>query len=264
VRLVRFLPAAAIVLAACDQSTDPTTNLVSDSTIAADVAASAGDAIASALETMAGNEASMSLPGSNVRDGGAALTTNSLNITRSRTCYDAMGAELAGCSPLSAVRRIVTSASVDGTRSGTHTKQNGVTVTWSGAVHRASSDTVVRHFTGDTETSRTHTGVGAGHDTSTFSDGNVSRFFAEATADSVKGLTWNIPRANNPFPVAGSIIRVDSVHVIATRGGETRERKVVWTVRVDFPADAQGNVALHINELTCNLNLVTRVVSNCQ
>lgn len=263
-RLVSFVPVATLLLAACDQSTNPTTNLVADSTIAADVAASAGDAIAASLETMAGHEVAMALPGSAIRDGRAALTTNSFNVTRSRTCYDVDGVEVSGCTPLSSVRKVVTSVTVDGTRSGSHTKENGTTVTWTGAVHRAGSDTVVRNYDGDTEVSRTHTGIGVGHDTSTFSDGNVSRFFAENAVDSVKALTWNVPRANNPFPVSGSIVRVDSVHVVATRGTETRERKVVWTIRVDFPADAQGNVVLHVNDKTCNLNLVTRVVSNCQ
>jgi hypothetical protein len=33
---------------------------------------------------------------------------------------------------------------------------------------------------------------------------------------------------------------------------------------VDYPADAQGNVVLHINDKTCNLNLTTHAVTNCQ
>jgi hypothetical protein len=33
---------------------------------------------------------------------------------------------------------------------------------------------------------------------------------------------------------------------------------------VDFPADAQGNVVLHVNDKTCNLNLVTHTVTGCQ
>lgn len=264
-RLVHIIPLAALALAACDGTTTPAANLVSDSTIAADVAASAGDAIASSLETMAGNAVSLALPGSSMSSGLAAqMHPGTLTVNRTHVCYDAAGAEVAGCSPHSAVRRIVTSVTVDGSRSGTHTRDNGVVVNFSGAVHRAASDTLVRNFTGDTEVSRTHTGVGAGHDTSTFSDGTVSRFVAEASADSVKGVTWNVPRSSNPFPVAGSIVRVDSLHVIATRGSETRERKVVWVIRVDFPADAQGNVVLRVNDRTCNLNLVTRVVSNCQ
>jgi hypothetical protein len=265
VRLIRFIPLAACALAACDDSTTPLANLVADSTITADVATSAGDAIAASLETMAGHEISMALPGSNLSSGLAAvMNTNTLQVNRSRTCYDGTGAVVAGCSPLSSVRKIVTTVSVDGARTGSHTRDDGVTVNWAGAVHRAGSDTLFRNFTGATETSRTHIGVGMGHDTSTFSDGTVTRVFSEATRDSVKSLTWNLPRSANPFPVAGSIVRVDTVHVVATKGADTRERTVVWVISVDFPADAQGNVVLHVNEKTCNLNLVTRIVSNCQ
>ena len=54
------------------------------------------------------------------------------------------------------------------------------------------------------------------------------------------------------------------VRSIELMHGMTREREAVWTIRVSFPADAQGNVVLQVNDKTCNLNLVTRPVSNCQ
>ena len=54
-------------------------------------------------------------------------------------------------------------------------------------------------------------------------------------------------------PVSGSIVRVDTLHVVATREGETRERELVWTIRVTFPADAQGNVVLQVNDITDQL-----------
>jgi hypothetical protein len=248
---------------ACE-STAPSSSLVSDDAIEADVLASAGEAIASALEAMAGNEAASSLPGSNVRSDLPSLTTSSFDVERSRTCYDANGDAVNGCSPLSAVRKVVTELTLDGSRSGSHTNRNGVTVNWAGAVHRTLDDTLVRNFTGSTEISRTHSALATGHDTSTFSGEAFSRVISEATIDSVNGVTWNVPRANNPFPISGSIVRVDSLHVVATREGETREREAVWTIRVSFPADAQGNVVLQVNDKTCNLNLVTRAVSNCQ
>lgn len=262
-RIIRFIPVAVVALTACADGTQPLASLVSDSTITADVAASAGDAIAASLDVLAGHEISMALPGSGMSDHPAMSHMNNFNVSRTRVCYDANGAVVAGCSPISSVRQIVTSVTVDGTRTGSHTRENGVTVNWTGAVHRAGSDTVYRNFTGGTETSRTHIGAGMGHDTSTFSDGTVTRVFSEATRDSVKSLTWNLPRSSNPWPASGSIVRVDSVHVVATKGSETRERKVVWVISVTFPADAQGNVVLQVNDKTCNLNLVTRVVSNC-
>jgi hypothetical protein len=265
-RRLTFLLAAA-VLTACEQSTTPSlSTLVSDSTIAVDVANSAGDAIASALEAMAANEVALALPGASMSASplGASLTSNSLSFNRTRTCFDVNGAVVAGCSPLSSVRKVVTFVTIDGNRSGSHTTEGGKTVTWSGAVHRVANDTVVRNYNGAVEVSRTHSDVTVGHDTSTFVAENVSRFLSEATRDSVKAVTWNLPRSQNPFPVSGSVVRVDTVHVEATRGSDSRSRTVVWTIRVDFPADSQGNVVLQVNDKTCNLNLVTHVVSSCQ
>lgn len=263
-RSARFIPLCAVLALAACESTAPSSSLVSDDAIEADVLASAGEAIASALESMAGNEAASALPGSNVRADYPALTSSSFDLERSRTCYDAGDAVVDGCAPLSVVRKVVTILTLDGSRSGSHVTRRGVEVDWSGAVHRTLNDTVIRNFTGDTEVSRTHSALVTGHDTSTFSGESFSRIMSEATIDSVNGVTWNVPRANNPFPVSGSLVRVDSLHVIATREGETREREVVWTIRVIFPADAQGNVVLQVNDKTCNLNLVTRAVSNCQ
>jgi len=260
----RIIPLCAALLVMACESITPSSSLVSDDAIEADVLASAGEAIASALEAMAGNEAASSLPGSNVRSDLPSLTTSSLDVERSRTCYDANDDVVNGCSPLSAVRKVVTALTLDGSRSGSHTNSNDVTVNWSGAVHRTLDDTLVRNFTGSTEISRTHSALATGHDTSTFSGESFSRVISEATIDSVNAVTWNVPRANNPFPISGSIVRVDSLHVVATREGETREREAVWTIRVSFPADAQGNVVLQVNDKTCNLNLVTRAVSNCQ
>jgi hypothetical protein len=52
--------------------------------------------------------------------------------------------------------------------------------------------------------------------------------------------------------------------VIATGANQTAERTVIRTVEVDFPPDAQGNVVLKVNDRTCNLNLFTHAVTNCQ
>ena len=263
-RSARFIPLCALFALAACESTAPSSSLLSDDAIEADVLASAGEAIASVLESMAGNEAASALPGSSLRSDVPALTTSSFDLQRSRTCYDVDDEALNGCSPLSAVRKVVTLLRLDGSRSGSHVTRRGIAVDWSGPVHRTLNDTVVRNFTGDTEVSRTHSALVTGHDTSTFSGESFSRIMSEATIDSVNGITWNMPRANNPFPVSGSLVRVDSLHVIATHEGETREREVVWTIRVAFPADAQGNVVLRVNDKTCNLNVVTRAVSNCQ
>lgn len=261
------LAVAALSVAACsDSTTEAVSELVSDSVLTADIATSAGDAIASALEIMAANEGAVSLPGVAYAVASPA-NANALTFSRTRTCYDANDAVVAGCSPLSSVRKIVTHVTADGSRSGTRSTTGGSTVTWSGAVHRVADDTVTRNFNTaqpPVETSRTHSGLSVGHDTTSFSDGTNSREVSEASLDSVKALTWNLPRSSNPFPVSGKIVRVDSVHVVATRGSSTQTRDAVRIIEVTFPADAQGNVVLKIDDKTCTLNLVTHAVSDCQ
>jgi hypothetical protein len=255
--------ALAVLAAACSDGTSVRGSLVSDASISADVAASSGDAIVASLGAMIGNESSGSL--STLRSGAvASLEDPTLNYSRTTVCLDADGNVVDGCRPLSSVHKIATDLAIDGSRSGQITKRNGETVTWSGAVHRSAHDTVTRNFTDGTETSRTHDGNGAAYDTTTYSDANVSRLFEEAANDSVRALTWNLPRFSNPWPVSGSIVRNVQIHVVATKADVTQTRDVLRRIEVDFPADAEGNVVLKINDKTCSLNLVTRVVSGCE
>jgi hypothetical protein len=266
---------AAIGLAACGESTTSAlASLAADSTVTKDVANSAGDAIATHVESMVANESAAALPGSAMPYGfdkgpGSAggPTNNALTFTRSRTCYDAAGAVVAGCRPESAVRKIVTLVTMDGSRSGSSSTTGGDTKSWSGAVHRVSNDTLVRNF--DTsnppvEKSRTHSDVSVAHDTTLFSEGANSRNMSEASHDYVNAVTWNLPRNLNPFPISGSIVRLDSVHVVVTKDSKTETKDLVRMIEVDFPADSQGNVVLKIDGKTCTLNLVTHAVANCQ
>lgn len=262
------LAAAAVIVVACSDSTSSVPEIVNDAAITADIASSSGDAIATSLSAMLANELNASLPSlvappSNMANAvGADLT-----YSRTRTCYDASDAPLNGCNPLSAVRKVVTHATAVGSRSGSNTIAGGGTVTWTGVAHRILDDTVVRTFNTaqpPAEVSRTHSGLASAHDTASFSDGTVTRVVSEAAVDSVLALTWNLPRTSNPWPASGKVVRVDTVHIVATRENQTATRDVVRVIEVDFPPDAQGNVVLKINNKTCNLNLVTHVVSNCQ
>lgn len=255
---------AMIGLAACGESTSATPSLLSDSTVTTDVAINAGDAIATAIEGMVANEDSalLSVTDANV----ANAVSNTLTFNRTRTCYNAAGTVVAGCTPLSSVRKIVSHVTADGSRSGTHETAGGSTRTFTGVVHRVSDDTLVRNFNTaqpPVEVSRTHSDLTVGNDTTTFTEGDLTRVASEATRDTIKAVTWNLPRSSNPFPVSGSIVRVVTVHVVVTRGTRTEARDYTRKVQVVFPADAQGNVVLTVNDRTCNLNLVTRVVSNC-
>lgn len=248
-------------LAACKESTAPPA-LFDTATVTADVAQSAGDAAATTVAVMLGNDSAAAMPSPPAFDlfGSAG---NTLAIIRNRTCYDGSNAVVAGCSPMSSVRRVVTHLTLDGSRSGSNSVTGGATVTWSGVVHRVADDTVQRNFTNTTETSRTHVGFATSHDTTTFDNGTIKRDHAEAASDSVVGITWNLPRASNPFPVSGKFIRNVALHTTFTSATRTESRDLTKRIEVDFPADAQGNVTLLIDAKTCNLNLVTHAVSGC-
>ena len=255
----RFAVPAAVALMAFAACGDPTsTNTLYDETaVTADIAASAGDAVASMLGTMAGNELA-------VGGGPEAAGETNVNFQGTRTCYDANGAAVANCLPFSSVRMIVTAGTVKATRSSTRTKDGGGTVTWTGSVNRTMNDTTRRVFNGATETSRVHTNIGVSHDTTTFTDGEFTRNLAETALDSVKALTFNLPRNANPYPASGAIVRRVVAKVAITKGSQSLSRDIAHRIEVIFPADAQGNVTLNINTKTCQLNLVTRAVTNCQ
>jgi hypothetical protein len=267
---VPVLMAAGLVsLTACEKSsTSP--SAIDTAQVTADVAASSGDAIAVMVSTMSGNEVAAALPAAGVGFDVLGTRDNNLTFNRVRTCLDANKVVVAGCTPMSSVREIDTHVSFDGSRTFTSTVTGGSSVSFTGAVHRVLDDTLKRNF--DTsqppvETSRTHIGRASAHDTSSYAGPNVSRFHAEAAHDSVNAVTWNLPRSTNPWPVSGSIVRSDSVHSTFTDNTDATknfDRKLQIRIEVDFPADAQGNVVLKINDKTCNLNLVTHRVTGCQ
>lgn len=64
----------------------------------------------------------------------------------------------------------------------------------------------------------------------TFTEGEFSRVQSEAANDSVKAVTWNLPRSSNPFPVSRKIVRAVNVHVVATKGTKTETRDVTHAV----------------------------------
>ena len=269
-KISKITPVALVVAAmsfACSDSTSLNNLIATDAAVTSDVATSAGDAIAQAVADMIANENLGGLPGVVASSSVMASAETPLpNYTRSRTCYNADGGVVAGCSPISSVRKIVTHVTIDGGRSGSSSTEGGVAKTWSGAVHRVLDDTVQRVFNTaqpPAETQRVHSAVASAHDTTTFTEGSTSRFAAETAHDSVQGLTWNLPRQTNPWPSAGKVIRAVTVHFVATRENKTETRDVSRVVEVDFPADAQGNVVLKINDKTCNLNLVNHSVTGC-
>jgi hypothetical protein len=258
----RFAVPAAIALVAFAACGDPTSSdsLFDDSAVTADVAASAGDAVASMIGVMIANEAAA---GGGAETAGTAGGETNVDFQGSRKCYDAAGAEIT-CLPFSAVRMIVTAGTLNATRSSTRSKNDGGTVTWTGSVNRTMNDTTRRNFSDATETSRVHTNIGVSHDTTTFSDGQLTRKLSETALDSVKALTFNLPRTSSPWPVSGSIVRRSAANVAITKGEQSLSRDISHRIEVVFPADAQGNVTLNIDSRSCQLNLVTHAVTNCQ
>ena len=259
------LAASGVLVTSCssDSATGTLASLLSDSTATLDVATTSGDALATSVETMAANEAA-TLSFDVLR---SVSASNAFTVSRTKTCYDGSGAVVAACSPLASVRKIVSLVKMDGTRGSSSTVTGGTSTSWSGAIHRISNDTTVRNFSTaatPAEISRTHSDVIVGHDTTMFSDATTTRNHVETTHDTVKGVTWNLPRSSNPFPISGSIVRVDSVHVTVTKATQTETKDRVHVVEIDFPADAQGNVVLKVDAKTCSLNLVTHAISGCK
>lgn len=246
---------AAIGFVACKDTLTP--SVITDAQLQSNVVASAGDAAASLFRELGQNDSAAALPNSSapsVSLFGSPPPGETVTWTRARTCLDATNAVIA-CANVASVRKVITHFSVDGSRVGIY---------FTALVHRVADDTTTRNFVSATETSRTHSGVATSHDTTTFQDAVASGFHFENATDSINGVTWNIPRATNPFPISGSIVRNVAVHAEYTKNGATMTRDFTKRVEVDFPADAQGNVVLKIDAKTCNLNLVTHAVTNCQ
>jgi hypothetical protein len=252
------LAAGLMGLAACEKSTAPA-SLVDEALVTADVAQSAGDAIANDVAILIGNEVNAALPAAGISFDLFGVRADSLSTTRTRTCYDGADAVVANCGPAT-TRRIVFHVSVFGTRSGTN---------FTAVVRRVRDWTVTRNF--DTavqpaEVSRTHDGVGTSADTTTHTNPTtaITRTHAESSTDSTIAVTFNLPRASNPWPVSGMMVKRVSIHSTFQGPNRTDSRDFQKRVEVDFPADAQGNVVMKVNEKTCNLNLVTHAVTNCQ
>jgi hypothetical protein len=260
---VGFATLAATILSftACAEPAAPN-NLIDDSAIARDVAVSSGDAAAEMIQTLIGNESSAG--GAPELAGASPSAPTDVQVSRSRTCYDANGTAMSSCLPFSSVRMVVTTVSLAGSSAGSRTNSTGAEVTWTAAVHRDGTDTTRRIFNGNTETSRVHVSRGSAKDTVTATEARLSRLLAVTAVDSVKNITFNLPRSSNPYPASGSFVRTATVHAEVSKEGRSASRDASFRVEVVFPADAQANVALKVNSITCQLNLVTRAVTNCQ
>jgi len=255
VNLLRLSAAAGLVLfAACSKdATSP--SLIDQSTLTTDVASSAGDAIATDVNGMTLAETSGGLTAP-VALAPASVTGDSLTWSFTRTCFDSTGAGTA-CGTR-AVRVIATHWTFTGFRD--DTAENGAVFT--GAVTRSAYDTLTRNYTGSTEVSRTHDGSSAGSDTSSFVGPNVTRTYDEAGTDSIDAVVFNVPRSQFPYPASGMIVRNVVAQATFTNATRTQSTNIDKRVEVDFNGTIVAT--LKIDGKTCDLNLLTHRVSNCQ
>ena len=246
-RLTSALTAAAAVAGflACKDALAP----ILDQDLAADIAASAGDAIASDVNEAILNEVFGGFTAPEVAASPADDSVrNTFTASRTRICYNVAGTVVT-CGAGTTSMKIT--LALDGSRTGP---------VWNGAVHRTRVDSI--HGLGQGSTARIHNGRGTSNDSTSFTRDSTTRNFAEASIDSVINLTFNLPRSSNPWPSAGQIIR--NVNASITITGKINETRMISRrVVVTFPADAQGNVSIQVGTMTCNLNLVTHRVTNC-
>lgn len=236
-----------IAAAACSDSTAPGT--VPDTTLTADLAEVSGDAIATDVADLVGNELFGAAVAGASAYATAAVQESGITRNRTKTCYNASDV-VVECGQGQTASMVIT-LQMDGSVSGDH---------FTAVVHRARHDSIAGF--GDQATQRTHNGFGSGSDTTTFTRDAITRTAATASTDTVKNIVFNLPHANNPWPVSGQIIRNVNATFTFT-GARDVTRTVVRRVVVTFPADAQGNVSLQVGSLNCTLNLVTHAVNNC-
>ena len=243
----RFIYALAAVagLAACTDVNAPSD--LTDTQMAADLAQSSGDAIATDIGQAILNEGSFAgAPALNAA--GMAQDTSNLTVVRTRTCYDAQDAVIA-CGPGAVSMRVT--AKIDGT-----VQRDNFT----GSIHRT-RDMLITGL-GSNSTTRTHNGVGTSNDTTTFTGSRGTRHAEESASDTVVNLVFQLPHSSNPWPISGQIIRnVDATITLTRLDNTTVTRTIDRRVVVTFPADAQGNVSIQVGDLSCTLNLVTHQVS---
>jgi hypothetical protein len=255
ITLLRLSTAAGLVFfAACSKDTT-SPSLIDQTTLTTDVASSAGDAIATDVNGLTLAEASGGLAAQIMR-APASVTGDSLSWSFTKTCFDSTGAGTA-CGT-AAVRKIAVHWTFTGFRD--DTAENGAVFT--GDVARSAYDTLTRNFTGSTEVSRTHDGNSVGSDTSSFVGPNVTRTYNEAGTDSVDAVTFNVPRSQFLYPASGRIIRNVSAEATFKSATETQTTNVAKRVEVDFNGTVVAT--LKVDGKTCDLNLMTHRVSNCQ
>jgi len=262
----RLLTAAclATALAACSDSNAPAP-AVSDKEATADLAISAGDAIATDVSLMIGGAfVGMSLGrtagtagatlaatngcalGADGRHTCTATTENGLTHTHSFAFYDAANA-------IQPRFDETTTASINFqmTLSGTVTREH-VTAT----ISRERNITL--SGLAGAETQRTWNGTGSSSHNSTATGERGTRTYVTTSKDTTTNVVFALPRAENPWPTSGTIVH--NMSSTATfDGARSGTRTVTRRALVTF--NGTSSVPLQVGDRSCTLNLETKSVS---
>jgi len=269
-----FQLAAAVALvaslSACGgDSTAPSSAESTDAQIAADIATASGEAVAADVADLAAGESLTGSSGSVASPDGLSLavgsnpnacphdpatnrhvcarsTAGNVSVTRSYQFLDADGNVMASYDP-QLTASIDFLFQIDGTRTGkNHTA----------SFHRE-RHSVVSGLAGS-ETERTWNGTGGAADTSAHTAPRGTRQYAMSATETTTNLVMKLPRAENPYPASGTIVR--DVQATVVRDGANAVTKQL-SRRVEVTFDGTKTARLTVGTLACSLDLDTREVS---
>lgn len=249
---------------------------IDDAQVNADIAASAGETVASELAGFAGNTAAAGsfnrmVPSYSVSVGNgasaqlapvsascsyaagrytcAATNENGLSVTRSFAFYDANGGTLQNFDATK-VESVNFQAQLDGSFQ--------KDLVWTLGLHRTRNATVSGLISQAPH--RVWNGVGAGADTLTHIGLDGIRSLAGSSADTVSNVV--MPGADSYTPLSGSV--VVAVDYTATVQGATGTASKQVKTKVTVTFDGTQTPALQLGNIHCVLHLDTHRVDSCQ
>ncbi|MBX6331383.1 MAG: hypothetical protein IRY91_06030 [Gemmatimonadaceae bacterium] len=274
-RTVSYSMAAAVLvfgLAACSSDSTGPSFSVPDAEVEQSVAADAGEAIATSVDLMTGDEqadgASASVVGPDAGfnavtvscsgpDGDGWFTCektrwNGLDVVRQRRFWEGTDFGL-GWDPAA-------TDSVNHRR----TVTGSFTPAWNPAktywVNRADTATMVVDRSGS-PVLHVWTGTGVRADSTTYTAANGSRAFHYTAYDTATAVAFAMPRSTYPWPQSGTLVHTITALVTAESGMRHYERTVTRRAVVTF--NGTQTVPLEVGELTCTLDLATHAISGC-
>lgn len=109
------------------------------------------------------------------------------------------------------------------------------------------------------ETQRSWSGRGVRNDSARVTSDGVARRTRIRSIDRIASVVFALPRADNPFPLSGSITHDITLSSTADNGTDTRTREVTRHVVVTF--NGTRLVPVLVGDTRCTLDLVTKRMS---